>query len=157
MRLREYMAASVLIAVAAAGCGNAADSHATLRVKEASGGGSAAPIAQAKGKSVVPGSPNLELVVSPTSGSPGTIVHIKATGCVDANGLNHAVSYNVSRTRITPGKSNPVRAIASTLSGTSLTASYTIRNADLRGHATHGMFYVQCGSSVVNAPFSVTQ
>jgi hypothetical protein len=121
-----------------------------MKVKDAAGGGTRPGPA----KVVVPGSPNLAMVLSPTSGSVGTVVHIKATGCIDATGLNHSVSYNPGN-RSAGRNPNAVRAIASTLSDTALTASYTVRPAD--HGATHGMFYVQCGSSLVRAPFSVTR
>jgi hypothetical protein len=152
MRLRDFAAVSGLIGLAVVGCGNASGSNTTLRVKE---GGGAAAVAQGAGKSVVAGSPDLALVVSPTSGPPGTIVHLQATGCVDPNGLNHAVSFNAASARADGRNPHAVRAIASTMSGNLLTASYTVSNAD-RG-AAHGVFYVQCGSTVVHEPFTVTR
>ena len=162
MRFRPYLAAPVLIAVAVAGYAgfgdNGSGTLATTTAKAASNGrGAAAPNAAAQAKTPVPPSPNLKIALSPPSGSPGTIVHITASDCVDLNGENHQVSYNVSRWRITPGRGNPVRAVGSTLSGTTLTATYTVRKADLRGHGTEGTFFVQCGSTVVSAPFTVTR
>jgi hypothetical protein len=148
MRTRGYLAGALLVAVAATGCGATA-SHQSLRVASHDGAAAARPA-----KAVVPGSPDLKLVVSPTSGAPGTVVHVTAAGCVDATGENHAVSFNAGD-RSAGHNPQAVRAIASTLSGTSLTATYTVRNAD-RG-TRGGVFYVQCGASLVSAPFVVTR
>jgi len=155
MRLRTCASAAVLVAAVAvttAGCGGASGSHESLR---AGGGAPPAPkSAGGAGKVVVPVSPDLKLAVSPTSGAPGTVVHLTATGCVDANGMNHAVSFNAAD-RSAGHNPHAVRAVEATLAGTTLTASYTVTNAD-RG-AAHGIFYVQCGSSLASAPFTVTR
>ena len=148
MRLRNCAAAGALVALAATGCGAAPSTHATLKANDVSGAGVKA------GKQAVPGSPDLKLTVTPASGAPGTVVRITATGCVDATGTNHAVSYNAAD-RSAGRNPNAVRSIAATLSGGTLTASYTVANRD-RG-AAHGRFYVQCGASVVSAPFTVTR
>jgi hypothetical protein len=155
MRLRTCASAAVLVAAAVTvtGCGGAAGSHGSLRAGD--GGAPPAPkSAGGAGKAVVPVSPDLKLAVSPTSGAPGTVVHVTATGCVDANGMNHAVSFNAAD-RSAGRNPHVVRAVEATLAGTTLTASYTVTNAD-RG-AGHGVFYVQCGSSLASAPFTVTR
>ena len=151
MRVRACAAAAALIVVAATGCGSSSSNLGTLKVK----GGAGAPAAQAKGKAAVPGSPDLKLAVDPASGPPGTVVRITATGCVDATGLNHAVSFNAAAGRAAGQRPGTVRTVGSTLSGTTLTASYTVRNADRA--AAHGVFYVQCGSSLAQQPFTVTR
>jgi hypothetical protein len=153
MTPRTYAAVPVLVAVFATGCGAATASHATLRAAH-DGAAAAAPAGQLPAKSVVPGSPDLKLAVSPASGGPGTVVHVTATGCIDATGMNHAVSFNATD-RSAGRNPHAVRTIESTLSGTSLTATYTVTNAD-RG-AAGGVFYVQCGATVVSAPFRVTR
>jgi len=155
MSLRGFLVATAVVTVAATGCGSASGSHSTLKVDDAVGAAGAAAAAHHTGKSVVPDSPDLKLVVSPTSGAPGTTVRLQATGCVDPSGLNHALTYNASAGRADGRSPHAIHAIASTLTGTALTASYTISKGD-RG-AAKGVFYVQCGATVVNAPFSVTR
>ena len=147
MRLREHAVLAAIVALAVTGCGTAA-THDSLRA------GPATVQPAVKGKSVVPGSPDLKLAVSPASGAPGTVVHIEAAGCVDPTGMNHAVSFNAGD-RSAGRNPHAVRAISSTLSGTTLTATYTVANAD-RG-AAHGVFYVQCGTSLATASFRVTR
>ena len=103
-------------------------------------------------------SPDLKVSVSPAQGPAGTSVQIDATGCVDANGLNHAVSFN-SNGRAASAMNNPqaIHTIDAGLNGTTLSAQYTIppQAAAGAGDAV-GTFYVQCGSSVQEADFTVT-
>jgi hypothetical protein len=152
MSIRGIGAGVLLVAVVATGCGTTAASHESLRVARNAGAPAAQPAHPAK--AVVPASPHLLVAVRPASGAAGTVVHVTATGCVDATGVNHAASFNAGD-RSAGHNPNAVRALASTLSGTTLTATYTVRSAD-RGSG-HGTFYVQCGASLASAPFVVTR
>lgn len=107
-----------------------------------------------------PPSPNMVLTISPTSGPAGTTVRIEATGCIDVNGLNHAVSFNwggLDETDQMANRNNPniVVDIPSTLSGTTLTASHTVTEQETAFGG--GGFTVQCGTTIQGAAFAVTK
>lgn len=99
------------------------------------------------------------LTISPTSGPAGTTVRIEAAGCIDADGLNHAVGFNSGGVdendqMANRNKPNIVVDIPSTLSGTTLTASHQItRQETVFGG---GNFTVQCGDTVQAAIFHVS-
>lgn len=98
------------------------------------------------------------LTISPASGPVGIKIIIRAIACIDTNGLNHAVSFNRAAGpggNMTDGR-NPsnVVAISSVLSGTTLTANYTITHEDTTFGG--GVFFVQCGQTVKSAVFTVT-
>jgi hypothetical protein len=106
------------------------------------------------GKHVEQGSGKLAMSIEPTSGPVGTVVEIRASFCLDANGQNHAVSFN-------PDTSNPapdatVDGIRANLAGETLTARYTITRADARGSG-HGRFFVQCATDLADLPFRITK
>jgi hypothetical protein len=86
------------------------------------------------------------------------VVRISGTGCGDANGENHAVSFNPDEETGTSG--HDVRAIRSKLIGERITASYTIVAGDAADVARSGVrpeFYVQCATDLADAPFTITK
>lgn len=101
-------------------------------------------------------SPNLLVSISPTSGPAGTVVTIKALACVDANGLNHTISFNRAAGpggNMTDGRNpNNVVVITSTLAGTVLTGTYAITHQDTAFGG--GVFFVQCGVTVKDQIFT---
>lgn len=101
-------------------------------------------------------SPNMVMSISPTSGPAGTTVTIKALACLDPTGGNHAVSFNRAAGpggNMTDGRNpNNVVGIPATLSGTTLTGTYTITSQDTAFGG--GVFFVQCGQTVRSATFS---
>ena len=109
-------------------------------------------------KDPAPPSPNMVLSISPTSGPVGMKVAIRAIACIDTNGLNHAVSFNRAAGpggNMADGRDpSNVVVIPSVLSGTTLTARYTVTHEDMTFGG--GVFFVQCGQTVKSAVFSVT-
>ena len=114
-------------------------------------------------KHVLHGTGHLRMMIVPTSGPAGTEVSITATGCGDASGDSHSVSFN-------PGFGNTVQAaqahyrvgaIPSHLTDQDLAASYRITVADARAAALADdpppLFYVQCRDDIAEAPFSITR
>jgi hypothetical protein len=98
------------------------------------------------------------MTISLTSGPVGTTVTIGAIACLDPTGLNHAVSFNRAGG---PGGNmtddrNPdnVVPIPATLSGTTLTGTYTITHQDTAFGG--GVFSVQCGQTAREQVFTVT-
>ena len=100
-------------------------------------------------------SPSLAVSVAPTSGPPGTVVRLRATGCNDPSGRGHAVSFNNDAENVT-GRfdANRVRSVADHQDGQTLTATYTVQASDYTGGT--GLFFVQCAATVKTAAFGVT-
>lgn len=145
-------AAIVAVAVAMSGCGGA-----TQPVAQTAPSGAASP--SPSPKQYAHGTGHLQMTVTPTRGSVGTEVSIRATGCGDPDGRNHAVSFN-------PGFGNTLQAaqahyhqgvIASRLTGQTLTATYRITaedvNAAAHADAQPSLFYVQCSDDLADATF----
>jgi hypothetical protein len=90
-----------------------------------------------------------------TSGPPGTVVAIVVTGCYDPTGQNHAVSFNNDNENMS-ARFDPktVRTIPAVQHGTRLDARYRIVAGDRTGG--QGMFYAQCGPTVRQSAFTVT-
>jgi hypothetical protein len=110
-------------------------------------------------KHVETGTGHLKITLSPTAGPVGTVVKIRGTGCGDADGENHAVSFNPYDETSSTGLDN-VRAILWKLTGQMISASYTIVTADADAAvARTGVrpeFYVQCATDLAEAPFTIT-
>lgn len=101
---------------------------------------------------VSPAPSSLSMTISRPSGPARTTVEIRAEGCNDPNGHNHAVSFNNGNADAT----NPtdLYTVSNTkLSGTTLTASFTLPASVKPGAST---FSVQCSDSTVQAAFTVT-
>jgi hypothetical protein len=92
------------------------------------------------------------MTIEPTSGPVGTTVHVRATGCLDQDGQNHAVSFN---TDVSAGTDAKVRAVDATLNGETLSGAYTISAADASGQGP-GLFFVQCADDLQQEPFTIT-
>ena len=115
-----------------------------------------APVAQITKCCLASPSPQLVVALTPSAGPPGTLVRITASGCVDASGRNHAVSFNNdAHNPSARNDPNTVRTIASTFLRERLTATYRIRPGDRTGGV--GSVFVQCGSTVKTADFGVTR
>lgn len=114
----------------------------------------AAAAAAAAGKHVEQGSARLTLTLSPISGPVGTVVHIRASNCADANGQNHAVSFNPDTSNRQPDA--PVRDIPASLVRQNLAAVYTITRADAHGSG-QGEFFVQCATDLADQAFTITR
>ena len=143
----------VAIGIAIGGC-----SAATHPVGQAATSPTSSP-----SKHIVHGTGNLRMTITPTRGPVGTEVSIKATGCGDPDGQNHAVSFN-------PGFGNTLQAaeahyhlsdIRSHLAGQTLTATYTITAKDAhaaaRAESPPPRFYVQCRDDLADAVFLITR
>jgi hypothetical protein len=99
-------------------------------------------------------SPDLRLILSATSGPPGTVVVIVVTGCQDPSGQNHAVSFNNDSANMSARFSpSTVRDIPARQNGTRLDATYRIVAGDLTGG--QGLFTVQCGPTLRDRRFTV--
>jgi hypothetical protein len=146
-RYSALTAAIVVTALAVAGCGSSSS-------RTASSGNSSSTTLPAS-KNPPPPSPNLQVTISPTTGPTGTTVQIIATGCIDGNGQNHDVSFNWGGANPTENRTNPsvVVEIPATLSGDKITATHKItqHEAGFGG----GTFFVQCGTTVQAAAFTV--
>lgn len=109
-------------------------------------------------KHVAGPSPNLVTTISPTSGPAGTTVTIKALACLDPTGGNHDVSFNRAAGpggNMSDGRNpNNVVEIPATLSGTTLTGTYTITHHDTAFGG--GVFFVQCGQTLQEVLFTAT-
>jgi hypothetical protein len=80
-------------------------------------------------------------------------VEVQAVNCDDANGQNHAVSFNPNiDTPLSQG--GVVRNITSDLNGQTLTGLYTITQADA-DLAGHSQFFVQCATDLASADFHI--
>ena len=116
-----------------------------------------APVVSSQKHPVGP-SPNMVMSLSPTRGPAGTTVTIKALACLDPAGGNHAVSFNRAAGpggNMTDGRNpNNVVGIPATLSGTTLTGSYTITHQDTAFGG--GVFFVQCGQTLKTILFTAT-
>ena len=101
-------------------------------------------------------SPQLTVTLNPLTGPPGTVVHIQGSGCLDAGGQNHAVSFN-NDAQNPSARNNPntVRTIASALINARITAAYKIVPSDSTGGV--GTVFVQCGATVRTADFKVVK
>jgi hypothetical protein len=121
------------------------------------------PSASPPQKHYAHGTGHLRMTVTPTRGGVGTEVTVRATGCGDPDGQNHAVSFN-------PGFRNTMQAaqahyrqgvIPSVLIGQTLTARYRITAEDgaAAAHAESppSRFYVQCSDDLGDAPFLITR
>lgn len=98
----------------------------------------------------------LRIAVTPSSGPVGTTVEISVGGCHDPSGQNHAVSFNNDADNPS-ARNDPqtVHAVTVRQDDELLTGSYRIQPSDLTGGV--GMFFVQCGATLMTAPFSVTR
>jgi hypothetical protein len=147
----------VAIAVAAgllSACGGAGSTSARV-ASDASASSPTRPAnATAADKHVEQGSGKLAMTIEPTSGSVGTVVEIRASFCRDADGRNHAVSFNPDTANLKPDA--PVDDIHAQLTGEMLTARYTITRADAGGSG-HGRFFVQCATDIADLPFTMTK
>lgn len=112
----------------------------------------------APGKCYFVGTGHLQITISPARGPVGTVVTIAGTGCGDPDGQNHAVSFNPDEATSSRG-SGDVRDIASTLSGQTITASYTIsaRDAEVAGASYQPEFSVQCTTDVAQTAYTITR
>ena len=155
----KAVVAGVVVAAAVSGCGGAGTATST----RATDPSASATTTTTVGKHVEQGSGHLRMTIRPTSGPVGTVVHISATGCSDADGQNHAVSFN-------PGFGNTLQAarahyqqgvIDSHLSGQVLHATYRITTQDARAaehaDASAPLFYVQCATDLADLPFTITK
>lgn len=108
------------------------------------------------GKSPPAPSPSLHVTVAPSEGPVGTSVQITGSGCIDPSGQNHAVSFNIGTSDPSAAHDpNNVREITSDLTGSTVTATYTVTPADARFGG--GEFFVQCGASVQSVSFVVSR
>lgn len=98
----------------------------------------------------------LRIAVTPSTGPVGTTVEVSVGGCNDPSGQNHAVSFNNDADNL-GARNDPqtVHAVAVSQEGDLLTGFYKIQPSDLTGGV--GMFFAQCGVSLMTAPFSVTR
>ena len=156
----KAVVAGVVLAGAVSGCGGAGTA---VSVRVADPSSSTTATTTATGKHVEQGSGHLRMTIQPTSGPVGTVVHISATGCGDADGQNHAVSFN-------PGFGNTLQAaqahytegtIDSHLSDQVLHATYRITAQDARAadnaDVSPPRFYVQCATDLADLPFTITR
>lgn len=150
------LAAPVAVcAILAVGCGGAAKPSAVLSVASPSAPSTTSPVAVPTKCCVASASPDLIVTATPTLGPPGTVVHISGTGCLDASGQSHAVSYNNDAQNFNARNyPNTVRTIASTLKDGRISAVYKVVVSDNTGG--EGAFFVQCGATVRSAKFKVT-
>jgi len=100
------------------------------------------------------------VTISPTSGPAGTTVRITATGCIDPNGLNHAVGFNwggLDQNDQMANRNNPniVVTIPATLSGDTIRATHTVTQEETAFGG--GTFFVQCGTTVRAVSFTSTR
>lgn len=147
---------SLGIAACSSGVSGAGSLKPTVPVSAGQPGG---PVISSQ-KHPPPPSPNMVLTISPTSGPAGTTVNIEATGCIDADGLNHAVGFNwggLDENDQIANRNKPdiVVVIPSRLAGTTLTASHQITEQERTFGG--GYFSVQCGMTVRAAAFTVTK
>ena len=141
---------------AAAGCAGDAKESGTPSRTAAPELSATAPVAQITKCCLASPSPQLVVALTPSAGPPGTLVRITASGCVDASGRNHAVSFNNdAHNPSARNDPNTVRTIASTFLRERLTATYRIRPGDRTGGV--GSVFGQCGSTVKTADFRVTR
>jgi len=147
-------AATVVVAIAMTGCGSA--THPVAKTASPVAASPSPPL-----KQYAHGTGHLRMTITPTRGQAGTEVIIRATGCGDLDGRNHAVSFN-------PGFDNTLQAaqagyhqvvIPSRLADQVLTATYriTTEDASAAAHADGqpSLFYVQCSDDLVDAAFVI--
>ncbi|GAC1379074.1 MAG: hypothetical protein NVSMB48_01790 [Marmoricola sp.] len=97
---------------------------------------------------------NLSLAISPTSGPVGTPVTVTISGCGDASGENHALSYNAGDVSAhSPEAATAIQSIASPLTNGGVKTSFAIPLQT----SSIGVFYFQCGTALQSAAFSVTK
>lgn len=155
--MRKLLAVVTILTAAAtfASCGTEPDRTPVAATGEAPGTADEPGLGNGAKRTPPLKSPDLTITLDPTSGPPGTVVSIEATGCNDPTGLNHAVSFNNDpRNRTDRFSPDVVRTIASDQRGQRLFASYTVQPADRR--AGNGTFVVQCSDGVATADFTVT-
>ncbi|HET7309729.1 MAG TPA: hypothetical protein VFJ17_00225 [Mycobacteriales bacterium] len=145
----------VVLAVLAVGaCHSSSGDQAVLRAT-ATGPPTGAPLPTKC--CVPPNEPALDISVTPTSGPPGTVVHILVTGCGEADPANlpPTVSFNNDAENF-GSRNDPdtVRRIAVQVRGTRVTGTYPIVPRDRTGGV--GMFFAQCGQSLEQTRFRVT-
>lgn len=106
---------------------------------------------------VPPPEPALDIAVTPTSGPPGTTVHILVTGCGEADARDlPTVSFNNDAENFgARNDADTVRAVTMKEDGTRATGTYTVVARDRTGGV--GMFFVQCGQSLEQTRFKVTR
>jgi len=100
------------------------------------------------------------LTIWPTSGAAGTTVRITATGCIDPNGLNHAVSFNwggLDQNDQMANRNNPniVVTIPATLTDETIRATHKVTQQETAFGG--GAFFVQCGTTVRAVSFTSTR
>lgn len=110
------------------------------------------------------GTGHLHVAITPARGPVGTKVRIRATGCGDPDGQNHAVSFNpgFANTQQAAWANYPQKAIPSRLAGQTLTATYVITRRDAGAAANADpklptpQFDVQCSDDNAVAGFHIT-
>lgn len=104
-------------------------------------------------------SPHLKFTITPDHGPRGTLVRLKATGCIDPHGDSHALSYDavadlhLSDAQLQQRYPGAVDAIASTENGTTVTATFRVHDTP----RPTGVFSLRCSATVAQRTFTVTR
>lgn len=157
VRKQHWMVAA-LLACAAACTTSPASTAANARrpVPQHLAVGASSPANPVPGKCCAPPpEPTLAIKVTPKSGPVGTFARLLITGCGEASTADAAtISFN--NDGLNPSarnEPNTVRNLGVHV-GTRVQLPYRIQQSDRTGGS--GLFYVQCGQTVLTEPFTVT-